>query len=65
MCKCPNSYCECCPYPFEAQLQNIIDPYSGDTCPEFGCSPEDAIYKAQWAYRQLLKRSLNGKEMIK
>ena len=48
------SICGNCRYPYEAMLE---DPEltKDDVC-GWGCSHEDAAYRAQWAYDQLYER---------
>lgn len=48
------SICADCPYPYERMLEDNLDAEDEYICD--GCSFEDAVYCAQWAYRQLSKR---------
>lgn len=48
------SVCGNCPYPYERSMAGIDGPEDG-VC-GYGCSFEDAAYRAQWAYDQLYER---------
>ena len=52
------SLCENCPWEQEMTQDEKNDAIkqSGDTCPEFGCTHEDAAYRAQKAYWRLRRR---------
>lgn len=50
------SVCGGCPYPYEAEIygeerSSITNDYCG-----YGCSFEDAVSRAQWAYDRLSER---------
>ena len=56
------SICENCPWPAEAK---IINPFSGDVCPEFGCDAESALTYYKKAYDSLQKKYDELLESIK
>lgn len=49
------SICGGCPYPFEQAIAGEVND-DDEACGFWGCSHEDAAYRAQWAYDQLMNR---------
>lgn len=48
------SICGNCPYPYERSMAGFNEP--DDEACGGGCTFEDAVYRAQWAYDQLYER---------
>lgn len=58
------SVCGGCPYPFEQAMAGEVDG-DDEPCGFWGCSHEDAAYRAQWAYDQLMNRYKELEEKYK
>lgn len=50
------SVCGDCPYPYEADIAGEERSKNTDDYCGYGCSFEDAAYRAQWAYDRLMER---------
>lgn len=50
------SVCGSCPYPYEAGIAGEERSKNTDDYCGYGCSFEDAAYRAQWAYDRLMMR---------
>lgn len=50
------SICGSCPYPYEADVAGEERSKNTDDYCGYGCSFEDAAYRAQWAYDRLMER---------